>query len=194
MLRAGIFKESDEACTLYISTHHIASDGWSDGVLFRELHGLYGAFVAGNASPLPELRIRYRDFAAWQRQHAEESDPDRHREYWRRRLAGAPVSQDLPADHARLEIPSMAGGKVSLAVKPELVKTLESIGLREGATPAMTTLAAWYALQSRITGQADTIVGLSMAGRTHAEVEDLIGLFSTALPSRLMVDHRMTFR
>jgi amino acid adenylation domain-containing protein len=194
MLRAGIFKESDEACTLYISTHHIASDGWSDGVLFRELHALYGAFAAGNASPLPELRIRYRDFAAWQRQHAEESDPGRHGNYWRRRLAGAPASQDLPTDHARPDFPSMAGGKVSLAVKPELVKTLESIGLREGATAAMTALAALYVLQSRITGQSDTIVGLSMAGRTHAEVEDLIGLFSTALPLRVTVDREMTFR
>lgn len=193
-LRAGIVKESDEASTFYISTHHIASDGWSDAVMFRELHALYGASLAGQTPSLPKLTTRYRDFAAWQRQRTEESDGRRHAKYWRRRLAGAPLSQELPADHPRPDIPSMEGGKVSLAVRPALVKMLESIGLREGATPAMTTLAAFHLLQSRITGQSDTIVGLSLAGRTRAEVEDLIGLFSAVVPLRVTVDRQMTFR
>ena len=74
LLRAGIFDEGDETSTLYITTHHIASDGWSDGVMFRELDALYGAFLAGEPSPLPALTTRYRDFAAWQRQRAEEPE------------------------------------------------------------------------------------------------------------------------
>jgi amino acid adenylation domain-containing protein len=193
-LRAGILKESDQASTLYISTHHIASDGWSDAVMFRELQELYGASLAGRTTSLPALSTRYRDFAAWQRQFAEEPDGRRHASYWRKRLAGAPVAQELPTDHARPEIPSMAGGKVSLVVPPSLVKAVESIGLKEGATLAMTTLAAFHLLQSRITGQSDTIVGLQLAGRTHAELENLIGMFSSAVPLRVTVDRQMTFR
>jgi amino acid adenylation domain-containing protein len=193
-LRAGILKEGDEATTLYITTHHIASDGWSDGVMFRELYALYGAFLAGDPSPLPELTTQYRDFAAWQRKRAEESEGRRHAAYWRKRLAGAPVARELPADHPRPDIPSMAGGQVTLAVRPALAQLLESIGRQEGATPAMTALAAFQLLLSRITGQSDTMVGLSLTGRTHAEVEGLIGFFNRVVPLRVMVDRQMTFR
>ncbi|HEY4955146.1 MAG TPA: amino acid adenylation domain-containing protein [Gemmatimonadaceae bacterium] len=194
LIRAGILREGDEANTLYISTHHIASDGWSDSVMFRELHALYGAFLAGDPSPLPDLTTRYGDFAAWQRRRAEEPEGRRHAAYWQQRLAGAPSAQELPADRSRPDIPGMAGGQVTLAVPSALTQSLESIGRQEGATLAMTTLAAFELLQSRLTGQADTIVGLSLAGRTHSQVEELIGLFSGVVPLRVTVDRQMTFR
>jgi amino acid adenylation domain-containing protein len=194
LMRAGVFREGDEANTLYISTHHIAADGWSDSVMFRELHALYGAFLAGNASPFQELTTRYGDYAAWQRRRAEEPEGRRHAAYWQQRLAGAPSVQELPADRPRPDIPGMAGGQVTLAVPPALAQSLESIGRQEGATLAMTTLAAFELLQSRLTGQSDTIVGLSLAGRTHSQVEELIGLFSGVVPLRVTVDREMTFR
>ena len=194
LLRAGILDEGDETSTLYITTHHIASDGWSDGVMFRELYGFYDAFLTGNPSLLPPVTTQYRDFAAWQRQRAEESDSKRHAAYWQKRLAGAPTTQDLPADYPRPDIPGMAGGQVSLAVSSELAQSLESIGRQEGATAAMTALAAFQLLQSRLTGQADTIVGLSLSGRTLSDVEELIGLFSVVVPLRITVDRQMTFR
>ncbi|MEP6905772.1 MAG: condensation domain-containing protein, partial [Gemmatimonadales bacterium] len=194
LLRAGIFDGGGEVSTLYISTHHIASDGWSDGVMFRELNALYGAFLAGEPSPLPALTTEYRDYAAWVRQIAEDPDGKRHAAYWRERLAGAPATQELPADHPRPDIPGMVGGQVTLAVSPALAQSLASIGRQEGATLAMTTLATFQLLQSRLTGQADTIVGLSLAGRTHSDVEPLIGLFNCVVPLRVTVDRHMTFR
>jgi len=194
LLRAGIFDEGDDASTLFITTHHIASDGWSDGVMFRELNALYGAFLAGEASPLPALTTEYRDYAAWVRQTAEEPEGRRHVAYWRKRLAGAPATQELPADQPRPDIPGMVGGQVTLAVSPALAQSLASIGRQEGATLAMSTLAAFQLLQSRLTGQADTVVGLSLAGRTHSDVEALIGLFNCVVPLRVLVDPHMTFR
>jgi amino acid adenylation domain-containing protein len=193
-LRAGILDEGDETSTLYITTHHIASDGWSDGVMFGELHALYGAFLAGEPSPLAELTTEYRDFAAWQREHAQASDGRRNAAYWRNRLAGAPVTQELPADRPRPDMASTAGGQATRVFRSELVESLEAIGRTEGTTLAMTSLAAFMLLQSRITGQSDTLVGLSLAGRTHAEVEGLIGVFNCVVPLRVALDRGMTFR
>src|SRR5260221_2797511 len=86
LLRAGILRESEDTCTLYITTHHIASDGWSDGVMFSELRVLYGAFCGGDASPLAELPIQYRDFAESQRGSADDFGGRRDAAYWRARL------------------------------------------------------------------------------------------------------------
>ena len=97
-------------------------------------------------------------------------------------------------DHARPSLPRMDGGRVFVSIPESLVAQLRSIGRQEGATAAMTTLAAFTLLQSRITGQNDTVVGLSLAGRTQADVESLIGLFSCVLPFRVFVDRGMSFR
>ncbi len=194
LLRAGILRENEDSCTLYITTHHIASDGWSDGVMFSELRELYGAFCSGNASPLAELPIQYRDFAEWQRSGADDSAGRRDAAYWRARLAGAPMAQDLPADYTRPEVASTDGGQVAKVVPGALVESLESIGRSEGATPAITSLTAFVLLQSRLTGQSDTVVGLSFAGRKRAELEGLIGEFNVVVPMRVTVDPHMTFR
>ena len=193
-LRAGILAEGDDASTLYITTHHIASDGWSDSVMFSELHALYDAYLAGERSPLADLPIQFGDYAAWQRERAEGSDGRHNAAYWRNRLAGAPVKQDLPADFTRPEVVSNAGAQVTRLVRSEVVDALGVIGRQEGATPAMTSLAAFMLLQSRLTGQSDTVVGLSIAGRTHPEVEAMIGVFSGVLPLRVAVHREMSFR
>jgi amino acid adenylation domain-containing protein len=194
LLRAGILRVGDSDQTLFISTHHIASDGWSDGVLIEELRALYGAFAAGNPSPLPELRMQYGDFAVWEREREGDEASSRNARYWTERLRGAPVELELPADRARRELPSMDGGRVTLSLSPELVEALESIGRQEGATLAMTLLSAFHLLLARLTGQSDIIVGLPIAGRTRADVEGLIGLFSAVLPVRVSVDLDVTFR
>ncbi len=194
LLRAGILRVADSDQTLFINTHHIAADGWSDGILVEELRALYGAFAAGDPSPLPELPTQYRDFAAWQREQEGAAEGGRHAAWWRERLAGAPVELELPADRPRPDLPSMAGGRVTISLRPELVEALESIGRQEGATLAMTMLAAFHLLLARLTGQSDVIVSLSIAGRTRADVEGLIGLFSSTVPVRVAVDREMTFR
>ncbi|HVF38563.1 MAG TPA: amino acid adenylation domain-containing protein [Gemmatimonadaceae bacterium] len=194
LIRAGLLEETSDTCTVYITTHHIASDGWSDAVMFRELYSLYGAFLSGDSSHLPDLPATYRDFAAWQRQNSDTSESDRNVDYWRDRLSGAPVVQELPSDRPRRDMPSMSGGQVSVGIPQHVVIALESIGKQEGATPAMTMLAVFQVWLFRLTGEADSIVGLSLAGRTRAEAEALIGLFNTVLPLRNRMYREMTFR
>ena len=194
LLRAGILRVADQDQTVFITTHHIASDGWSDGVLVQELNALYAAFSADQPSPLPELPIQYGDFAAWQRRQESELESERHAAYWRERLADAPAELELPTDRARHDVPSMDGGRVTMTLRAELVDALESIGRQEGATLAMTMLAAFHLLLARLTGQSDVVVGLSIAGRTRADMEKLIGFFSGAVPVRVAVDREMTFR
>ena len=193
-LRAGILKEDEETSTLYISTHHIATDGWSDGVMFRELHALYAAFTAGKPSPLAELTAQYADFVVWQRDRIEGSLGKRNAEYWRARMDGAPPMQELPTDRPKPVLPSTSGGQTTVRIERDLAASVESLARHEAATPAITMLAAFALLQSRITGQLDTVIGLSLAGRTHTDLEPLIGLFNTVVPVRVTVDREMSFR
>jgi hypothetical protein len=108
-LRAGIFRESSESNTLYITTHHIASDGWSDAVIFSELHALYAAFSSGKPSPLPPLPIQFRDFAGWQHEKGNARNRMRHAPYWQQQLADAPALQEIATDNPRSDIPSLVG-------------------------------------------------------------------------------------
>jgi NRPS condensation-like uncharacterized protein len=193
-LRAGILRKSEDSNTVYITTHHIASDGWSDAVIFSELQSLYDAFVTGKPSPLAPLAVQYRDFAAWQHDQGNARNRMRHAPYWEQQLTAAPILQEIATDHPRPEIASLAGARVTQIVDSLVVREIERIGREEGATPAMTSLAAFAIFQSRITDAADTIVGLSLGGRTHHDLESLVGFFTVTIPLRVNVDRQKTFR
>jgi amino acid adenylation domain-containing protein len=193
LIRIGLIRESEVASTLCITTHHIVTDGWSDGVMFRELDSLYRAFVSGEPSPLEDLGTQYTDFAAWQRDPARPSEVSGNIEYWRARMSGAPVAQRLPTDRPRPDLPDMSAGQVKLEVPAALAVALKSIARHHGTTPAAMMLAAFHVLQFRISGTCDSVVGLSLAGRTLPEVRPLIGLFSKVLPVRVAIDRDMSF-
>jgi amino acid adenylation domain-containing protein len=192
-LRAGILRETGTDNTLFISTHHIASDGWSDGVLLEELALLYSAFAAGDPSPLTELPTQFGDFAIWQRERPDE-EIQQHIAYWRDKLTLAPVQLSLPLDGSHEEFPSADGGRVVLRLHPDVVNRLESIGREQGATLPMTMLAAFQLLLSRLSGESDVIVGVLNSGRTRSELEGLIGFFSVTLPVRVAISPDITFR
>ena len=96
---------------LLLSMHHIVSDGWSMGVLFRELSALYEAYREGRESPLPELPVQYADYAVWQREQLAGEVLDRQLAYWRERLAGAPELLELPTDHPRPPVQTYRGAR-----------------------------------------------------------------------------------
>lgn len=192
-LRAGLIKETARNSTLFIITHHIASDGWSDGVMFSELHSLYEAFVNRRASPLSSFSIQHRDLSAWQRARSASREGERDAAYWKQRLFGVAEDRDWLTDQPKSNVESVAGGKVSRSIPADVVRSLEAVGKSQGATVAMVALAAFMLLKSRFTGQADTIVGLSLAGRTRPECEQLIGLFSVVVPIRVSIEPQMSF-
>jgi amino acid adenylation domain-containing protein/non-ribosomal peptide synthase protein (TIGR01720 family) len=194
MLRARLLRLGEDDHVLLVAQHHIASDGWSQSVLFHEIGALYGAFAAGRPSPLPDLAIQYVDFAVWQRRWLSGEVLDRQLAYWRDALTDAPSSIDLPADRPRPPVASHRGARRSFTLPVALGRELEALGRGEGATLFMTLLAAFAALLHRVTGQTDLLVGTPIAGRTHAETEPLLGLFANTLVLRARVDPDRPFR
>jgi amino acid adenylation domain-containing protein len=194
LLRAGLVRLAEEEHLLLLTMHHIVSDGWSMGVLVRETAALYEAFSGGAPSPLEEPPIQYADFAAWQREWLSGDALAEQLDYWKRQLAGAPPTLELPAKGARPPARSYEGAAESLLLPKELSERVNELSRREGVTLFMLLLGAFQALLSRYTGQTDVVVGTSIANRTRAEVEGLIGFFVNALVMRTDVSGDPTFR
>jgi hypothetical protein len=162
----------------------VVTDGWSTGVLLRELAALYGAFRRGEPSPLAELPVQYADFAVWQREQLDGPALARQLAWWRARLAGAPALLELPTDRPRSAAQSHRGGHEPFALPAELVERLRALARGEGATLYMVLLGAFQLLLGRYAGTDDVVVGSPFAGRTQREVEGLIGFFVNPLVLR----------
>ena len=185
LLRVCLLRLAAKEHMVLANMHHIVSDGWSAGILFRELGTLYTAFLAGRPSPLPELPIQYADFAAWQRQWLGEGALEEQLAWWRERLAGAPTVLALPADRPRPALPSPAGDSVAVRLDAGLGQALAALCRREGVTSFMALLGLFQVLLARLSGSDDLLVGSPIAGRSREELEPLIGFFVNTLVLRL---------
>ncbi|HYH78800.1 MAG TPA: amino acid adenylation domain-containing protein, partial [Longimicrobium sp.] len=184
LLRTHLLRLGEDDHVLVMVMHHVVSDGWSMGVLLRELSTLYEAFARGELSPLPELPVQYADFAVWQRAWLAGEAMERQLAYWRERLAGAPELLELPTDHPRPPVQTYRGATVPVELSPELLERLQALGRSEGATLYMTLLGAFQVLLGKYAGSEDVVVGSPIAGRTQGEVEELIGFFVNTLVLR----------
>jgi amino acid adenylation domain-containing protein len=193
-LRASLVRLGDDEHVALVTMHHIASDGWSMGVLLRELNALYAAFVRGEPSPLSELPVQYADFAAWQRQWLRSEVVEAQLEYWRHKLAGSPPLLPLPTDRPRPAEQSYNGAGFSGTLPRELAEGLKDLARREGVTLYMLLLSAFQALLRRVSGQADVSLGTDVTGRTRSELEALIGFFVNAVVIRVDLPGDPTFR
>ncbi|MET0395315.1 MAG: amino acid adenylation domain-containing protein, partial [Longimicrobiaceae bacterium] len=196
LLRAALLRLDGGEHALLLTLHHVVTDGWSMGVLFRELSALYAAAVGEGEAALPPLPLQYADFAVWQRLRLRPGGGTLEREldFWRARLAGAPPVLELPADHPRAPAGGRRGGQVELAVPAATAAALRRLGRAEGTTPFITLLAAFQLLLARYAGQDDVVVGTPIAGRTHRELEGLVGFFVNSLAVRVDVSGDPTFR
>ncbi|MFE1265150.1 amino acid adenylation domain-containing protein [Streptomyces albogriseolus] len=192
MVRARLLRLSDDHHVLVLALHHIAADGWSLGVLLRELGVLYDAFRREQPSPLPELGIQYADYAVWQRDWLATGPLDEQIAYWRRRLDGAPVLE-LPTDHAPGAARSWHGASEPFTFPPHLWKSVASFAEERGTTPYMVLVAAFAVVLARWSGQRDVVIGSPLAGRVHPELEPLTGFFVNTLPLRVDVPDTATF-
>jgi amino acid adenylation domain-containing protein len=178
LLRACLVLLSrDEENALLLTVHHAVFDGWSEGVLARELAALYEAAITGRSPRLPELPVQYADFAAWQRGWLQGATLDRLVAWWRDELKGSPTLLDLPTDRPRPAVQTFRGGWESLEIPAGAASAILALGRREGATTFMTLLAAFQALLHRLTGQDDLLLGAPVSNRFHPELEVLIGYF-----------------
>jgi amino acid adenylation domain-containing protein/FkbM family methyltransferase len=194
LFRAILLQLAEEEHAVILAMHHIVSDGWSKGVLLREVGALYEAFSTGKASPLAELPIQYADYAMWQREWLSGEVLERQLEYWKQYLAGARAVLELPADRVRPAVQSFRGAHERFVLPAEMLESLKTLSRREGVTLFMTLLGAFQTLLYRYTGQPDIIVGSPIANRNRREIEPLIGFFTNTLVLRSEVSGNLSFR
>jgi amino acid adenylation domain-containing protein len=193
LIRATALRLTEAEQVLLLTLHHIVSDGWSMGILLRELGALYTAFAQGRGSPLPELPVQYADFASWQRELLQGEVLERHLGYWRQELAGIPELLDLPLDHARPRVQTHRGAGHAITLDPRRYDAIRALARQHQATPFMVMYAAFATLLYRLTGQPDIVVGSPIANRRRAELEGMIGLFVNTLVLRADLSRDPTF-
>ncbi len=192
LFRARLLRIAPEEHVLLLATHHIVSDGWSVGVLGREIAALYAAFRRGAASPLADLPIQFADYAAWLRDDAQLRAIEDGVAHFARALEGAPPL-DLPIDRPRPPVPSHRGASAAFTIPKPLVASLEALGRGQGATLFMVLLAAYDVLLARLSGQADVTVGTPVANRPRPELEPLIGFFVNTIALRVSLEDNPPF-
>ncbi|WP_158619438.1 non-ribosomal peptide synthase/polyketide synthase [Corallococcus sp. AB011P] len=194
LMRALLVKEGEGEHVLVVVMHHIVSDGWSMGVMVREVGKAYEAKAKGTAAQEEALEVQYADWAAWQREWLEGGALEEQLGWWRQRLAGAPSALELPTDKPRPVVPSTEGASLDVRLSRSLADAVKALAKQEGVTPFMVLLAAWQVVLARHAGQDDVSVGTPIAGRHHAQTEGLIGFFVNTLVLRAKVETGATFR
>ena len=184
LVRVRLLQMSESEQVISYTLHHIISDGWSMGVLNRELGTLYEAFAAGGSTPLAELAVQYADFAVWQRDWLAGGEMEKQLGYWQKQLGGLSPLQ-LPGDRVRPVMQSYNGGGQELRISAETAEGLKRLGQEGGLTLYMVLLAGFGVLLSRYSGQEDIAVGTPIANRNREEIEGLIGFFVNTLVMRM---------
>ena len=193
-IRAALVRIDHDLHWLLLTMHHIASDGWSMGILRRELSQIYNLIATNQPIELPELPVQYADFAEWQREWLQGEVFEEQLSYWKRNLAEAPPELKLPTDRPRPAYQSFHGASLTRTLSKQLNRSLREFSEREGVTLFMTLVAAFQTLLFRYTGQDDIVVGTPIAGRNRVEIENLIGFFVNTLPLRTNLSGNPTFR
>ncbi len=192
--RTFLFQLADEEYLSLSILHHIITDGWSIGVLYREIGHLYEAFSTGKASPLPPLPVQYGDYAYWQHQWIDGKEASEQLAYWQQQLHSPLPVLDLPVDRVRLLEPSYRGQRVPLQVPQSVSQQVQNVCRQTGATPFMVLLTGLLIVLQRYSGQDDLVVGTPIAGRMRPEVEALMGCFVNTLVLRAKLGGEPTVR
>ncbi len=177
MVRVRLYRLSAKESALMLVMHHIAADGWSMAVLYRELGICYEAFAKNERPALAELPVQYSDFAAWQWEYLAGETLDKLTVYWTKQMKGSPALLELSTDFARPPLQSHRGECVHINLPAPLVADLKRVGAQQRVTFFMMLLAGFNAVLNRYTGQHDLVIGSPLAGRDSAETEGLIGFF-----------------
>ncbi|QSJ14564.1 condensation protein [Nostoc sp. UHCC 0702] len=194
LLRVTLVQLEETEYALFVSMHHIIADGWSIGVLIREITTLYQAFSCGYSSPLPELQIQYADFAIWQRRWLEGKELDAQLRYWQQELGSSIIELNLPFDHPRPAIQTYRGEQQSFVLPKAVLDKLKSLNNKEGITLFMTIIAAFNTLLHWYTSQEYIVIGTDIANRNQIETKELIGFFVNQLVLRTDLSGNPIFR
>ncbi|MEY9927497.1 amino acid adenylation domain-containing protein/non-ribosomal peptide synthase protein (TIGR01720 family) [Catenulispora sp. GP43] len=190
LLRARLVRTAPDEHVLILAVHHIATDGWSMGVLGRDLGEFYAAACERRQPELPDIPVRYTGYAAWQRGRTDRAEADL--AHWRSSLSGVPPLE-LPTDRPRPAVRTREGALVAFTVPAELTARLRERGREADATLYVTLLTACQILLARWSGQQDFAVGTVTAGRERPELHDVVGMFVNTLVLRADVRPQASF-
>jgi amino acid adenylation domain-containing protein len=193
LLRATLLQLGPDDHVLSLVIHHIIADGWSMGVLFRDLCEFYNAACDGREPLLPELPVQYADYSLWQQGWLQGEELDRQLTHWRKSLSGAPNALTLPTARPRPAMQTYRGAHVSRFIPQRTVEMLEALGRSVDSTLFMVLLAAFDVVLARFAGQQDVVVGTPVAGRSRTELENLVGFFVNTLAMRTRLEGNPTF-
>ncbi|NIM15275.1 MAG: amino acid adenylation domain-containing protein [Candidatus Aminicenantes bacterium] len=177
LFRAGLLKEGGNY-TLLLDMHHIVTDAVSMGILTAEFSAIYPG------QSLPKLRLQYKDYAEWQNSDRQKAAVKKQEGYWLRQCAGELPVLDLPIDYPRPVMQSFEGSVTSFPLGQREVDGLKEIAVESGVTLYMMVLALYNLLLAKLSGQEDIIVGAVIAGRSHADIQDIMGMFVNTLAMR----------
>ena len=194
LLRATLLGLADDEQILVLNLHHSIADGWSIGVLLRELSAIYRDLLSGASVALPELELQYADFTIWERERLESTGFAEQLAYWRQQLADAPTTLSLPTDRPHPPVQSFRGATHSFTLPASLVQQLKTLSQREEVTLFTTLLAGFQTLLYRLSGQSDVLVGSPIANRVSSQTETLIGFFVNTLVLRAGFTDAPSFR
>jgi tyrocidine synthetase-3 len=181
LLRATFYQLGEEKWALCFEMHHIISDGWSMEILNRELFQLYETYVNGVMDVQPPLKIQYKDYAAWQNALLSGTKLNELIRYWKNRLGDNIPQLNLPLDHKRPDAQSFEGRSLLVDLPADLSHELIKLASSNNTTLFTVLLAAYTVFLYKITNQKTLIVGTTVAGRNHSDLENLIGVFVNTL-------------
>jgi hypothetical protein len=194
LIRAELVRMATGEHILMVNVHHIVFDGWSMGILTRELWEHYTAYREGREPRRPRPAVQYGAIARRQLEELSGGDLDRQIGYWTALLEGAPPVIEVTGDRPRPATADDRGGVADIPFDPALLRELNKLARTHRVTLFMVMFAAFNVLMSRYTGQDDLVIGVPAAGRAGVETQDVIGLFMNVLPMRTRVPGDMTFR
>ncbi|MEM7112061.1 MAG: amino acid adenylation domain-containing protein, partial [Chloroflexota bacterium] len=193
LLRMAVVRLGAEDHILVSQAHHIIADGWSEGIILRELVALYTAYAEGQSNPLQPLPLQYADYAVWQRGHLQGEVLEKQLAYWRDQLADAPALLELPTDRPRPAMETHRGSNVAVQLSRKLTGELTAVSQAHEATLFMTLLAAWSLLLARYSRQEQVVIGTPIANRQRVELQNLIGFFANTLALKIDTDGNPAF-
>ena len=193
LIRVCLLSIAPQYHVLLLTLHHIISDGWSMGILIRELAALYRAENNNTPLELPELPIQFTDYAWWQQQQQEKGVFDQKIRYWLQQLEGAPALHDFPTDFPRPPVQKFKGASVKVDITKVQMKDLQKFSRLHGVTLFMTLIATLKILFWKYSGQKDQVIGAPVANRLHPELEGIIGFFANTLVLRSQLDPDVSF-
>ncbi|MGB3468632.1 MAG: amino acid adenylation domain-containing protein, partial [Cyclobacteriaceae bacterium] len=193
LLRAALLQVDEGKYIFYYNMHHVISDGWSLSVLTKDVLSFYEAYERGETPELAPLRIQYKDYSAWQLSSLEDGGFDHHRKYWKELLQGDLPLLDLPLSSQRPKIKTSNGRSLQAYIKSDLTAKLRNYSESHGGSLYMSMLAGWNILMYHYTRQRDIVIGSSVAGRGHYDLEEQIGFYSNTLALRNRIEPEESF-